>query len=69
MVKRIEIKEGARTIFKIVPDDYEEDNELQQSDLTTSDRKSIGFSDISKERWNEIFGGKNARKDVVRTSD
>ena len=56
-MKTIEIKKGAKTIFKVVPDDYQENQEvdLDQSDLTTSDRKSIGFSDIPKERWDEIF--------------
>lgn len=56
-MKTIEIKKGSKTTYKFVPDDYEEKEEvdLDQSDLTTSDRKTIGFSDIPKERWDEIF--------------
>lgn len=55
-MKTIEIKTGNKTTFKIVPDDYEPiDEGFEQKDLTTSDRKSIGFSDIPQERWKEIF--------------
>ena len=58
-MKTIEIKTGNKTTFKIVPDDYEPTDEgFEQKDLTTSDRKSIGFSDIPTERWNNIFGKK-----------
>lgn len=59
-MKMIEIKEGNKTKYKYVPDDYvEEAPELEQKDLTTSDRSSIGFTDIPKERWDEIFNGNN----------
>lgn len=54
-MQKIEIKNGSKTIIKFVPDNYEPDNDLAQKDLTTSDRKSIGFSDIPDERWNSIF--------------
>ena len=55
-MKTIEKKEGNKTIIKIVPDNYvEPEFDLEQSDLTTSIRKSIGFSDISKEKWERIF--------------
>ena len=55
-MKTIEIKHGNKTTFKIVPDDYEPiDEGFEQKDLTTSDRKSIGFSDIPAERWKKIF--------------
>lgn len=55
-MKTIEVKQGNKTTFKIVPDDYElQDEGFEQKDLTTSDRKSIGFSDIPQERWNKIF--------------
>jgi hypothetical protein len=54
-MKEITIKKGSRTIIKFVPDDWEEDNSIQQSDLTTSGRKSIGFSDIDKNKWDKIF--------------
>lgn len=55
-MKTIEIKTGNKTTFKIVPDDYEPTDEgFEQKDMTTSDRKSIGFSDIPAERWNKIF--------------
>ena len=55
-MKTIEIKEGAKTKIKIVPDDYiEPEYELQQNDITTSIRKSIGYSDISNDKWERIF--------------
>lgn len=57
-MKMIEIKEGNKTKYKYVSDDYiEETSKLEQKDLTTSDRSSIGFTDIPKERWDEIFNG------------
>lgn len=57
-MRMIEIKEGNKTKYKWVPDDYVEPTEidLEQADLTTSDRSSIGFSDIPKEKWDSIFG-------------
>lgn len=59
-MKTIEIKQENKTTIKIVPDDYvEPEPELQQRDLTTSARKTIGFSDISKEKWDSVF-----KKDV-----
>lgn len=55
-MKTIETKQGNRTVFKIVPDDYvEEPQRLEQKDLTTSGRKSLGYSDISTADWNRIF--------------
>ena len=55
-MKTIEVKQGNKTIFKIVPDDYvEAPAGLEQRDLTTSGRKCIGYSDISSEKWNSIF--------------
>lgn len=55
-MKTIEVKQGNKTTFKIVPDDYKPvDEGFEQKDLTTSERKSIGFSDIPVERWKEIF--------------
>ena len=55
-MKTIEIKQGNKTIFKIVSDDYvEAPAKLEQGDLTTSARKSLGYSDISADDWNRIF--------------
>lgn len=55
-MKTIEIKNGNKTTFKIVPDDYKEPPaKMEQKDLTTSGRKSIGYSDISADDWNRIF--------------
>lgn len=62
-MKCIEVKKGNKTTFRYVPDNYEpEDYDLEHKDLTTSDRKSIGYSDISKERWESIFGDKNGKR-------
>lgn len=55
-MKTIEIKNGNKTTFKVVPDDYKEPPaKLEQGDLTTSARKSLGYSDISADDWNRIF--------------
>ena len=57
-MKTIEIKIGNKTTYKIVPDDYQPTEYKEDTicrDLTTSGRKSIGFTDISKERWDSIF--------------
>lgn len=54
-MKTIEVKTGNKTTFKIVPDNYEEEKGFDQKDMTTSDRKSVGFSDIPEDRWNNIF--------------
>lgn len=55
-MKEIIVKSGNKTTYKLVPDDWEETSpELQQNDLTTSGRKSIGFSDIDKNKWDKIF--------------
>lgn len=51
----IEIREGSKTKIKIVPDNWTPSDDLEQKDLTTSGRKSIGYSDIPEERWNSIF--------------
>lgn len=54
-MKTIEFKTGNKTTFKIVPDNYEPETGFEQKDLTTSQRKSIGFSDIPAQKWNNIF--------------
>ena len=54
----VEIKKGNHTIYRHVPDDWKpEDDELPdiRGDLTTSGRKSIGFTDIKQDKWNKIF--------------
>lgn len=64
-MKTIEIKQDNKTIIKIVPDNYEEpEYDLQQDDITTSLRKSIGYSDISKEKWEKIFGKSGKQRDI-----
>ena len=57
-MKMVEIKKGSHTIYRHVPDDWKpEDDELPdiKGDLTTSGRKSIGFSDIKQDKWDKIF--------------
>ena len=54
----VEIKDGCRTIYKHVPDDWKPEDEKYKDitgDLTTSGRKSIGFTDIPEDKWNRIF--------------
>ena len=55
----IETREGNKTKIKIVPDNWTPSDDLEQKDLTTSGRKSIGYSDIPEERWKEIFEREN----------
>ena len=57
-MKMVEIKDGCRTIYKHVPDDWKPEDEKYKDitgDLTTSGRKSIGFTDIPEDKWNRIF--------------
>lgn len=65
-MKKIEIKKGSKTIIKLVPDDWkpEESSFDLTGDLTTGERKCIGFSDIPQEKWNKIF--KKGEKDVKK---
>ena len=52
----VEIKDGSKIRYKIVPDDWvKEEKKETTGDLTTGGRKCIGFSDIDKEKWDKIF--------------
>jgi hypothetical protein len=59
-MKLITHKNGSKTTYRFVPDDYDETQETKKdtvsSDMTTSLRRSMSYSDISKEDWNRIFG-------------
>ena len=64
-MKMIEIKDGARTIYKHVPDDWTPEDEKHKDitgDLTTSERRTMGYTDIPEEKWNKIFGRKDEKK-------
>ena len=50
--KFIEVKVGNKTTYCLKP---KSDEDMEQKDLTTSGRHSIGYSDISKEQWDAIF--------------
>lgn len=56
-MKMVKIKKGTKTIYKMVPDDWKEEEEGYDlsGDLTTGDRKIIGFTDIKQEKWDKIF--------------
>ena len=56
-MKLIEKKEGVKTIYKWVPDDWEE-QEQPVRDMTTSGRKSIDTG-LTKEQYEKIFGKKD----------
>lgn len=62
----VEYKKNGRTVMKLVPDDWRpEDSSFDLTgDLTTGERKCIGFSDIPQEKWNKIF--KKGEKDVKK---
>ena len=53
----VKIKKGTKTIYKMVPDDWKEEEEGYdlRGDLTTGDRKLVGFTDIKQEKWDKIF--------------
>ena len=54
-MKEIVIKNGNRTTYKIVPDDYvESPKEIPQRDLTTTACQTIAF-DMTKEEYDAIF--------------
>jgi hypothetical protein len=53
-MKTIEIKEGNKTTYKIVPDNYEPTDDRAEPDMTTSGRRSISMG-VDKKRWDEIF--------------
>lgn len=59
-MKLITLKNGSKTTYRFVPDDYDETQTQKKdtvsSDMTTSLRRSMSYSDISKEDWNRIFG-------------
>ena len=61
-MKMIEVKEGNKTTYKMVPDNYEPTDDTICRDMTTSGRKSMGYSDISKERWDSIFNNNSEDK-------
>ena len=61
-MKFIEVRQGSKTTYKMVADDYEETDDTICRDMTTSGRKSMGYSDISKEQWDSIF---KSRKDTL----
>lgn len=56
-MKQIVIKNGPKTTYKWVPDDWEE-QEKPMRDLTTGGRKLIDTG-LTKERYEEIFGKKD----------
>lgn len=49
--KFIEVKKGNKTTYCF----KKPEADLEQKDLTTSGRHSIGYSDIPKEQWDKIF--------------
>lgn len=62
-MKMVEIKDGCRTIYKHVPDDWKpEDNHKELTgDLTTGTAHLVGYSDIKQSDWDRIFGKKDKK--------
>lgn len=59
-MKMVKINKGTKTVYKMVPDDWKEEEGYDlRGDLTTGDRKLIGFTDISDDKWSKIFGKKD----------
>lgn len=58
-MKTIEIKEGNKTKIKIVPDDYEQEDNFSCKDIAANG----GFSPlIDKKDWDRIFGAGAEKK-------
>lgn len=51
----IAIKEGNKTIYRVVQKDMSKYDEKPEKDLTTSGRKSISNFDIKQSDWDRIF--------------
>ena len=61
-MKEIIIKNGNKTTYKIVPDDYvEAEKDIPQRDLTTTACQILSM-DMSKEQYDSIFHRDNAQK-------
>lgn len=57
-MKMVEIKDGCHIRYKHVPYDWTpEDDKYKdiRGDLTTSERKTMGYTDIPDDKWNKIF--------------
>lgn len=57
-MKMVKIKKGTKTIYKMVPDDWkeEEDGYDLRGDLTTGENKIMSYTDVPQEKWDRIFG-------------
>lgn len=51
----VAIREGNKTVYRIIQKDMSKYDEKPEKDLTTSGRKSISNFDIPDEKWNKIF--------------
>ena len=54
----VEIRKNGHLIYKHVPDDWKPEDEKYKDirgDLTTSERKTMGYTDIPEDKWNKIF--------------
>ena len=57
-MKMVEIRKNGHLIYKHVPNDWTpEDDKYKdiRGDLTTSERKTMGYIDIPEDKWNKIF--------------
>lgn len=60
-MKLIKIKDGAKTTYRYVDDNYvEEQKEIPQKDLTGG-ASLIAYTDISQEKWDRIFNKKEEK--------
>lgn len=58
-MKLVSKKVGNKTTYRLVPDDFNELDEIKpdavQGDMTTTLRRSMSYCDIAKEDWDSIF--------------
>ena len=54
----VKIKKGTKTIYKMVADDWKEEEEGYdlRGDLTTGENKIMSYTDVPQEKWDRIFG-------------
>lgn len=56
-MKMITVKNGTKTTYKMVEDNYVEKKDHVTGDLTGGNRKNIAYTDIDEDQWNRIFNG------------
>ena len=51
----VAIREGNKTVYRVIQKDMSKYDERPEKDLTTSGKKSISNYDVDEKVWNRIF--------------